>query len=121
MCSAVRVQMKFAVALMTTLALVIGTKTQADTILDVRPNKCVAMNKGQLCYQKLRFTFKAQPGDYCLFAKPQKKPLQCWQNSGKGQFIYPFQSQTDIEYKLVKDNAETIACLLYTAPSPRDS
>lgn len=94
---------------MTTLLIIGSPALPADTLFSVKPNKCVAMNKGQVCYQKLRFQFSAPNGNYCLISKTQSLPLKCWRATTDGQFIHPFQSTTDIEYQLVDENSQTIA------------
>ncbi|MEM7257778.1 MAG: DUF3019 domain-containing protein [Pseudomonadota bacterium] len=101
--------MKGALALLTTLLIIGSPALPADTLFSVKPNKCVAMNKGQVCYQKLRFQFSAPNGNYCLISKTQSLPLKCWRATTDGQFIHPFQSTTDIEYQLVDENSQTIA------------
>ena len=101
--------MKGTIALFIALLLISTGHSTADTLLKVKPEKCVAMNKGQLCYQKLRFKFTAPTGDYCLVNQARKKPLVCWQATGSGQFTHAFQSSSDIEYQLIDSNRQIIA------------
>ena len=101
--------MKAKAAILTLVLTCIGTPVQSETRLSVKPTKCVAMNKGQVCYQKLRFRFSAPTGDYCLVSKTEAKPLKCWRATGSGQFTYPFQSSTDIDYQLLDVNAQPVA------------
>lgn len=101
--------MKGALAFLTILLIAVSPSGHTDTLFTVKPNKCVAMNKGQVCYQKLRFQFSAPTGNYCLISKTQSVPLKCWRATTDGQFIHPFQSSTDIEYQLVDENSQTIA------------
>lgn len=91
------------------LAMILSVNINADTMLSVKPNKCVAMNKGQLCYQKLRFTFTAPAGDYCLVSESQKTPLRCWQSVQSGQAVVPFQSDSTQQYQLIDGNLEPVA------------
>lgn len=95
--------------LLTTLLLILSSQGKTETLLSVKPNKCVAMNKGQLCYQKLRFRFTAPTGNYCLFSGSQRTPLKCWKASRSGQFIHPFESDTDVDYRLVNEESKTVA------------
>lgn len=81
--------------------------TAADAVLTVTPDKCVALRKGQVCYQNLRLTFEtSRQGDFCLFAADQAQPLQCFSGVSSGEVIYPFASEQAMEFNLT--NAESM-------------
>lgn len=66
--------------------------------LSAKPNKCIALRKGQACYQTVNFYWRTPAeGDYCLYAEGQSAPLHCWQGAGAPPLRYEFvgqQSQT---------------------------
>jgi len=69
--------------------------------INVVPKRCVALRKGQVCYQKVSFQWKTEsPDDYCLFSAESKQPLHCWQQQSTGKFTLDFQSTETIIYNL---------------------
>lgn len=60
--------------------------------LKVEPNRCIALRKGQTCYQTLTFHWKVpDTGEYCLFQQPNPIPLVCWRDKSVGSFKDSFQ------------------------------
>lgn len=101
--------MRLQIRLFTILLCLSSHSSTAETVLNVKPAKCVAMNKGQICYQQLRFQFTAPQGDYCLVSKSQKTPLKCWRSAAAGEHQHPFQSDSDIDYRLINEHDVTVA------------
>lgn len=59
--------------------------------LQLEPEQCVAMQRGQHCYVTVDVTWQAsQVGDYCLFLADNNESLDCWQGENKGEFLYDF-------------------------------
>ncbi len=80
-----------------------------DAVLTITPEKCVALRKGQVCYQKLRLRFSvSDKGNYCLFAGGQSRPLKCFNDVDKGELIYQFASEQAMLFNLQSEST-TIA------------
>ena len=78
--------------------------------LSVTPDKCVALRKGQTCYQKLRFQFSAtNKGNYCLIASNQSKPLHCWNTAAAGKFVHQHASDSAVDFALINEQRSTLA------------
>ena len=78
--------------------------------LSVTPDKCVALRKGQVCYQKLRFQFSAgTKGNYCLIASNQSEPLHCWYTVADGKFTHQHASDAAVDFALVNAQRTTLA------------
>jgi hypothetical protein len=76
--------------------------------LVVTPNKCVALRKGQTCYQKLSFVFATNAkGNYCLVSGSNREPLQCWNAVSDGTFTYSHAAESAVEFSLI--NAQRVA------------
>ncbi len=80
-----------------------------ETLLTVKPEKCVALRKGQVCYQRLRLQFKTPlNGDYCLLASDQATPLRCWRAVSQGRHDYQLASDSAIEFTLTNSDNEPL-------------
>lgn len=81
-----------------------------NVALSVQPKKCVALRKGQKCYQKVKITFRAPGrGDYCLHISSREAPLACWQKVGEGYLDYVFNSDSSVQFLLYKDTDKLIS------------
>lgn len=78
--------------------------------LTLSPKGCVALRKGQVCYQKTELKWQhPKRGNYCLIQLSNKSVLQCWNNQNQGRYAFDFQSTQDEEYVLaVKDSQQII-------------
>lgn len=71
------------------------------------PARCVALRQGQICYQKVEFTWQStRSGDFCIIDASQNTPLQCWVQSISGQFNYDFQSSHSRNYVIREKNTD---------------
>ena len=69
--------------------------------LFVKPERCVALRQGQICYQEVTFNWwQLQKGNYCLFNLSTKQTLKCWKNSNQGIFHLDFQSTQSTDFIL---------------------
>ncbi len=100
---------------------------EAVVHFSVKPTKCIALHKGQDCYQKLKFSWQTpQVGKYCIYAESQRDPLVCWQGQSRSMFVYEFVGkQTQRFYLRNEANAnlyetELVVTWVYTS-SKRDS
>jgi len=96
--------------LFTFIVLVLTNVQAQEYELTVSPNKCVALRKGQLCYQTLRLRFNAIiEGDYCLKANNQEKPLKCWFSIKSAQYRYALASSEAIDFQVFNSNKRPVA------------
>lgn len=70
--------------------------------LHLKPNRCVALHQGQVCYQNIQLSWTApQAGHYCLYQQSTDAPVFCWQGVAEGQHHYEFASATSVQLQLV--------------------
>ncbi len=94
--------------------LFIAHAVRADTAevdavqLQLKPNRCVALHQGQVCYQNIQLSWSAnQQGNYCLYQQYGEVPLYCWQSVAAGQYQYEFASDTPMHLQLVNMHTKT--------------
>ena len=79
------------------------------TTLRVKPKKCIALQKGQVCYQTVKFHWiTPNEGDYCLFQEGTEAPLVCWKNKGIPPFTYEFSSSETRTYFIKSQQTQKI-------------
>ncbi len=112
------------------LSIVCASHGHADeNQLHIKPTRCIALHEGQVCYQTLSISWKAEVADtYCLYQQDNKVPLKCWDNLANGKWSYEFEGATTQKFMLVrKQDAKPIAEALievawvYDASSRRES
>lgn len=97
--------------------------------LHIKPTRCIALHEGQVCYQTLNISWKAEIADtYCLYQQDNKTPLVCWDNLASGKWSYEFEGATTQKFMLLrKQDAKQIAevsievAWVYDASSKRES
>jgi len=78
--------------------------------LVVKPKKCVALRKGQICYQKINISFNTEgKGDYCIHLNNNESPIKCWKDSDRGKLNFNFESDASGQLKLLDSSGETLA------------
>ena len=76
-----------------------------NALLTIKPQKCVALRQGSVCYQDLKINWHASASDnYCLFIKDNNKPLQCWHDAITGKTRIEFESNKSLTYIIKKQN-----------------
>ena len=87
----------------------------ADTVLpqlaqlQPKPNRCVALHQGQVCYQNIVLSwYVGQPGDFCLYQQQAEQPLHCWQAVSSGEYLYAFASESPVQLQLVNTQNKTV-------------
>jgi hypothetical protein len=81
-----------------------------EPVLSITPDKCVALRKGQTCYQTLNVNFIAsENGDYCLRISNQTTPLQCWQGVSSLNYQYRLASKSDVEFEIIDEQQSIVA------------
>ena len=79
------------------------------TQLQPKPNRCVALHQGQVCYQEIILSWQVdQVSEYCLYQENAEHPLHCWEGVSAGQYHYAFASDTSIKLQLVKMPSKTL-------------
>lgn len=73
-------------------------------ILELKPQECVSLYKGQTCYLNLALSFKAtKADDYCLFIKDAPEALICWNMAKQGTLSKDFQTDEEVVFELRKN------------------
>ncbi|MEN0038769.1 MAG: DUF3019 domain-containing protein [Cellvibrio sp.] len=76
--------------------------------LQSKPNRCVALHQGQVCYQDIVLYWHAdRSGEYCIYQKQAQEPLHCWQAQASGEYRYAFASDSPVQLQLVSMNNKT--------------
>ena len=72
--------------------------------LKVKPSRCIALHRGQMCYQKVKFSWNSplDKGQYCLYQKTIEKPIVCWIDSDLLEYKLDFQSTKDAVFQVRK-------------------
>lgn len=69
--------------------------------LEVSPEKCIALRKGQKCYLEVTFSWRhPQVSDYCLVNITTNKTIKCWSRQTEGEFNFDFQSTLSHDFAL---------------------
>lgn len=90
-----------------------GTPAGPLTQLQSKPNRCVALHQGQVCYQNVQLLWRAaQASDYCIYQQQAEAPLHCWKSAIEGEYFYAFASETPVQLQLV--NVRTKASVAET-------
>jgi len=96
--------------LLAIIILVGGQAMAQDAELVVKPNKCVALRKGEKCYQSLLLRYSASDkADICLFREDQLEPLACWNDSRRVEFRYRLVSSTSIWFHIADADQNSLA------------
>ena len=77
-------------------------------LLQLKPNRCVALHQGQVCYQNIQLSWSTnQAGDYCLYQQNANVPVFCWQGAATGMHQYEFASDAPVQLQLVNMHTKT--------------
>jgi len=84
---------------------VYASSVYADTSnvahLEVSPEQCIALRKGQKCYLEVTFSWRhPQVSDYCLVNITTNKTIKCWNHQAKGELNFDFQSTLSHDFAL---------------------
>jgi hypothetical protein len=67
----------------------------------VQPERCIALNQGQMCYQKLVFQWQTSAGSrYCLHEDTVATPLLCWNGAERSSHEIEFASDRNLIYRI---------------------
>lgn len=75
---------------------------EIEAVLSAEPERCVALHRGQKCYQKIIFSWTApKPGEYCLKLQGEEAPIECWKGKMQGSIPVVFESAQDLVYQII--------------------
>jgi hypothetical protein len=74
---------------------------EKSATLQAKPERCVALNEGQVCYQKTILSWQTDDiADYCLYELSSPEPITCWLNTNRGKIKIDFASASSKQYHL---------------------
>lgn len=81
-------------------------------VLQVQPNKCVALNQGRDCFTNVTIRWQLHEKlDYCLFLQSLDEAprlIKCWQGLNQGQWQHEFQSDKNAQFILMEKTGSTV-------------
>ncbi|GAM74814.1 hypothetical protein JCM19241_1157 [Vibrio ishigakensis] len=97
--------------------------------LTVTPEQCVALHKGQTCYQEVLFEWKTpKDGRFCLINDGTRQQLVCWKGDYAEQYRYSFRGRKTTHFSLVPLGKEqplakvkVVVTWVYKAPKQSQS
>ncbi|MFK8075438.1 MAG: DUF3019 domain-containing protein [Granulosicoccus sp.] len=76
-------------------------KLKALTLL-AKPTSCVALHRGQMCFQEIRFTWESDSSNsYCLYQNGIETALYC-SRSAKNSYIHKYASESFQTFSLLE-------------------
>lgn len=93
------------------------------------PEQCVALHKGQVCYQDVLFQWQTPAsGRFCLMLSQDQQPLTCWEGKALQQYKYSFESDSTTIFSLVSQDdlnavakVKVVVTWVYKAPKQSPS
>lgn len=74
----------------------------AETHLQVKPAKCVALNEGRTCFANVVFSWQSpEKQSLCIYQKQPKKKIACWHSPAKQEIAFKFKSNQSQIYQLI--------------------
>jgi len=79
--------------------------------LSVKPDRCIGLQQGQVCFATLKFKWTTPAsGEFCLFDEHRADPLVCWIGDSETTFVEPFESNVNVNYEIrLKSSDEPVA------------
>lgn len=69
--------------------------------LQVKPQRCISLHQGQVCYQKLTFSWRTPAtGEFCLHDTQAGVVLTCWRGDEQTQHEYEFESRESADFAI---------------------
>jgi len=101
-------------SLLVVLISVASTQAVAEAaVLTVTPSKCVALRKGNTCYQSIVVRFAAEKdSDICLIRDGVAEPLACWEKVASIEYSYKLATDSSVMFHMVDAQQLTIASAL---------
>lgn len=108
----------------------IAAISQNDAVaFTVSPQQCIALHKGQTCYQDVLFYWQMPDNDeYCLVLAEQEQPLTCRNGKGVHQYQYRFEGNSTTTFSLIRNDdvlpiaqTKVVVTWIYKAPKQSQS
>jgi hypothetical protein len=93
----------------------------------VQPDRCIALNRGQLCYQSLNFQWQTAAGArYCLHQEDNSVAITCWNGVESSTYELEFASDRNVTYHIRREGqvevlAEVVVEVAWVYQSNRQS
>ncbi|MBB1269679.1 DUF3019 domain-containing protein [Shewanella sp. SR44-3] len=93
------------------------------------PERCVALHKGQICYQEVLFRWQTPSyGEYCLVMSKSGRRITCWDGASQQEYHYSFEGDKTTSFSLVADDkadplarVKVVVTWVYKAPKQSQS
>ncbi|MDN3702382.1 DUF3019 domain-containing protein [Vibrio artabrorum] len=73
------------------------------------PEQCVALHKGQTCYQNIQFKWQTpNKGKYCLLQAADSQRVICWEGNFLQHYEYSFERTNTTAYRLIEQSTDRI-------------
>jgi len=104
-------QVKVLVSLLIASAILFNEHGAAEQFeLIAKPNKCVALRKGEACYESIVLLYSApKKSNFCLLREGDEEPLACWKNKDNAKYQYRLASNTSILFQIIDEDESIIA------------
>lgn len=92
-------------------------RISSEVKFQARPNRCITLRQGQVCYQKIAFEWSINHADsetttatseYCLVDKDHDLTIICWEGNDLTQFKFEFESTDERIYELRNQSSSTV-------------
>ncbi|GAD89298.1 DUF3019 domain-containing protein [Vibrio halioticoli] len=102
---------------------------EKDVSFTATPEQCVALHKGQTCYQDIVFQWKTPAdGKFCLLQSETGKQVICWQGRLMQQYQYSFNKDKTTKFRLIDQTTaqplaevKVVVTWVYKAPKQSQS
>lgn len=80
-----------------------------NRLIHLRPTQCVALHKGQTCFQKIQLTLhNKQQQRLCVFRSEAKEPLLCAEPAELKQLSITFEGKESLPFYVIEQAQQTI-------------
>lgn len=106
-----------------------ASEPKSPIIFTATPSQCVALHKGQTCYQDITFQWQTpDKGRFCLESSKNKQRLTCWNGKEIQQYRHSFKSNASAVFSLIHHgdnrpiaNVKVVVTWVYKAPKQSQS
>ncbi|MFT5789480.1 MAG: hypothetical protein ACI8SJ_001596 [Shewanella sp.] len=107
----------------------IAWSEESSIVFTATPERCVALHKGQTCYQDVLFRWKTpEVGHYCLVLSQSQHQLACWNGTAVQEYQYSFEGDKTTTFSLVRSDdtnalakVKVVVTWVYKAPKQSQS
>jgi len=85
-----------------------GADVARAVALHAHPHTCVAMRRGNVCYQDVELVWTGTgPGAFCLHRAATDEALACWRDRERERHVHRYASESSERYELRREGAAT--------------